>query len=206
MNYPNVIFWDFDGVILDSNKIRDYGFLKCLEEYPEEQVNQLMEYHRLNGGFSRYVKFRYFFEEIRKEQISVEEVDNWAQKFSKIVLKELVNPELLIQENLNYIKKNHKSIKMHVVSGSDQNELRYVCSQLGIDHYFQSIHGSPKPKKDWVKEIIELNGYDLIECLLIGDSVNDLEAARSNGIFFLGFNNDELIPSSDYSRNLLDTL
>ena len=187
-----IIFWDFDGVILDSNKIRDYGFLKCLEEYPEEQVNQLMEYHRLNGGFSRYVKFRYFFEEIRNEQISLEEVDNWAQKFSKIVLKELVNPELLIQENLNYIKENHQSIKMHVVSGSDQNELRYVCSQLGIDHYFQSIHGSPKPKKDWVKEIIDLNEYELNECLLIGDSVNDLEAANQNGLAFLAYNNIEL--------------
>jgi HAD superfamily hydrolase (TIGR01549 family) len=187
-----VIFWDFDGVILDSNKIRDYGFLKCLEEYPEEQVNQLMEYHRLNGGYSRYVKFRYFFEEIRNEQISVEEVDIWAQKFSKIVIKELVNPELLIQENLNYIKKNHQSIKMHVVSGSDQNELRYVCSQLGIDHYFQSIHGSPKPKKDWVKEIIELKGYGLNECLLIGDSVNDLEAAEFSGIHFMAYNNKKL--------------
>jgi HAD superfamily hydrolase (TIGR01549 family) len=163
-----------------------------LEEYPEEQVNQLMEYHRLNGGYSRYVKFRYFFEEIRNEQISVEEVDNWAQKFSKIVLKELVNPELLIQENLNYIKKNHQSIKMHVVSGSDQNELRYVCSQLGIDHYFQSIHGSPKPKNDWVKEIIELKGYGLNECLLIGDSVNDLEAAEFSGIHFMAYNNKKL--------------
>lgn len=187
MNYPNVIFWDFDGVILDSNKIRDYGFLKCLEEYPEEQVNQLMEYHRLNGGFSRYVKFRYFFEEVRNEQISLEEVDIWAQKFSKIVIKELINPELLIQENLNYIKENYQSIKMHVVSGSDQNELRYVCSQLGIDHYFQSIHGSPKPKKDWVKEIIELHKYELNECLLIGDSVNDAEAAEYNSIEFKWF-------------------
>lgn len=192
MNYPDVIFWDFDGVILDSNKIRDYGFLKCLEEYPEEQVIQLMEYHRLNGGFSRYVKFRYFFEEIRNEQISAEEVDNWAQKFSKIVLKELVNPELLIQENLNYIKENHQSIKMHVVSGSDQNELRYVCSQLGIDHYFQSILGSPKPKKDWVKEIIELNRYDKDMCVLVGDSLNDWEASKYNKIRFIPYTLKEI--------------
>lgn len=183
----NVIFWDFDGVILDSNKIRDYGFLKCLEEYPEEQVNQLMNYHKLNGGLSRYVKFRYFFEEIRGEQITEQEVDDWAQRFSNIVLKELVNPELLIQENLKYIKENHQSIKMHVVSGSDQNELRYVCSQLGIDHYFQSIHGSPKPKKLWVKEIMELNEYKPKECLLVGDSVNDKEAAEFAKIKFKFF-------------------
>jgi phosphoglycolate phosphatase-like HAD superfamily hydrolase len=192
-----VIFWDFDGVILDSNKIRDYGFLKCLEEYPEEQVNQLMEYHRLNGGFSRYVKFRYFFEEIRKEQISVDEVDDWAQKFSKIVLKELVNPELLIQENLNYIMENHQSIKMHVVSGSDQNELRYVCSQLGIDHYFQSIHGSPNPKRQLVTELLTKYSYKYTECILIGDSINDYLAAKENNIHFMSYNNPDLEALTD---------
>lgn len=187
MNNPKVIFWDFDGVILDSNPIRDYGFLKCLEEYPKEEVDKLMAYHQANGGFSRYVKFRYFFEEIRGEQISEKEVDDWAQRFSKIVLNELVNPQLLIQENLCYIKENYQSIQMHLVSGSDQNELKYVCSQLGIDHYFQSIHGSPKPKKIWVKEIMELNEYEPNECLLVGDSVNDKEAAEFAKIKFKFF-------------------
>ena len=27
------IFWDFDGVILDSMPIRDYGFAKIFEEF-----------------------------------------------------------------------------------------------------------------------------------------------------------------------------
>lgn len=53
--------------------------------------------------------------------------------------------------------------------------------------YFQSIHGSPKPKRDWVKEIIELNKYELNECLLIGDSVNDKEAAQFARIKFKFF-------------------
>ena len=55
------IFWDFDGVILDSMPIRDYGFAKIFEEFDKELVDKILEYHTLNGGLSRYVKIRYFY-------------------------------------------------------------------------------------------------------------------------------------------------
>ncbi|MGH2278576.1 hypothetical protein ACRCD7_05475 [Aliarcobacter sp. ERUVET-7] len=32
------IFWDFDGVILDSMPIRDFGFAKIFEEFDKELV------------------------------------------------------------------------------------------------------------------------------------------------------------------------
>ena len=60
-----VIFWDFDGVILNSNKVRDKGFETVLSGFPKEEVDKLLKFHRQNGGLSRYVKFRYFFEEIK---------------------------------------------------------------------------------------------------------------------------------------------
>ena len=60
-----IIFWDFDGVILNSNKVRDSGFEIVLKDFPKNQVELLLNYHRQNGGLSRYVKFRYFFEVIR---------------------------------------------------------------------------------------------------------------------------------------------
>ncbi len=74
-----VIFWDFDGVIIDSEKVRTAGFEKVLRDYPKEEVEQLIQYHKKNGGLSRYVKFRYFFEEIRKSPISDERVDELSQ-------------------------------------------------------------------------------------------------------------------------------
>ena len=33
------IFWDFDGVILDSMPIRDYGFAKIFKEFDKELVD-----------------------------------------------------------------------------------------------------------------------------------------------------------------------
>jgi phosphoglycolate phosphatase-like HAD superfamily hydrolase len=148
----NVILWDFDGVLMDSNSVRDLGFEKVLEDYPNDQVDKLMKFHKANGGLSRYVKFRYFFEDILKETISEEEIIILADRFSTIMKSLLLNPDLLIQDSLTFVKKQYElGTRMHIVSGSDQTELRYLCNELDLANYFVSIHGSPTPKAELVK-------------------------------------------------------
>lgn len=181
----DVILWDFDGVILDSNQTRDLGFEQVLKDYPKNEVDKLMIFHRKNGGLSRYVKFRYFFEEIRGEEVSEKEIKKWAAKFSEIMLGLLIDQNLLIDENLAFIKKYFKYYQMHIVSGSDQAELREICSQLAIDKYFKSIQGSPTPKNLLISDLLKTYKIDNKECILIGDSVNDYEAAKDNDIEFL---------------------
>lgn len=192
MKAPTNIFWDFDGVLMNSNGIRDLGFERVLDKFPAEQVQQLLIFHRQNGGLSRYVKFRYFFEEIRKEVISENHVKLWAEKFSKIMYELLLDETLLISETLDFVKAKHKEFNMHIVSGSDQDELRFICKSLNIDHYFKSINGSPRPKKEWVQEIVSKEKYIPEKCLLIGDSINDYEAAMSAQINFMAYNNSSI--------------
>ena len=188
-----IILWDFDGVIINSNSVREAGFRDVLSEYPKEQVEKLIDYHNINGGLSRYVKFRYFFEEIRKESITDDMVLVLAQKFSIIMKELLVNPDLLISPVVEFIKEQYNlGKKMHIVSGSDGNELRELCKSLRLDHFFISINGSPTPKTSLVKNIIE-NGYlSLSEYCLIGDAINDYDASKDNSIKFFGYNNLKL--------------
>lgn len=192
MNNTKVIFWDFDGVIMDSNEVRSQGFIEVLSEFPQNEVEQLLAFHRKNGGLSRYVKFRYFFEEIRGEIISKNQINEWAAQFSKKMKEMLVDESLLREETIMFINRFHKHHRMHIVSGSDGNELRYLCEALKIDNYFISIHGSPTAKKELVSTLILEHGYNKNDCLLIGDSINDFEAARANEIDFYGYNNPEL--------------
>jgi len=187
-----VIFWDFDGVLLNSNEVRDAGFIEVLQSFPKEQVAQLLDFHRANGGLSRYVKFRYFFEEIRNEKISDDALQDWANQFSIIMKKLLVNKELLIHDSLNFVKSNYQAIPMHIVSGSDQTELRFLCQSLGISQFFKSIHGSPKAKNTLVAELLLAQNYKPADVVLIGDSGNDYEAATVNSIAFRGYNNPSL--------------
>jgi phosphoglycolate phosphatase-like HAD superfamily hydrolase len=192
------ILWDFDGVILDSMKVRDWGFREIFKSFENEKVEALLRYHTLNGGLSRYVKIRYFYEKILDKEITEKEVLKHANDFSVLMRKELINPNNLIQESVNFIKENYKNYNFHIVSGSDQEELRFLCKELNIDHYFLSIHGSPTPKKQLVKDLLELHKYKLEETCLIGDSINDYEAAISNSIGFEAYNNHKL---SVYNTN-----
>lgn len=184
------ILWDFDGVILDSMKVRDKGFREIFKSFEKNKVDQFIEYHNINGGLSRYVKIRYFYEFFLKESISEDEVLKYASVFSEIMKKELINKNYLIKDSFEFIKDNHQKYNFHIVSGSDQNELRYLNTELGIAHYFKSIHGSPTPKNKLVKDLLHLHNYNTLETCLIGDSINDLEAASVNNIDFYGFNNE----------------
>lgn len=182
------IFWDFDGVILDSMSVRDIGFEKVLLEYSKKSVNRLLDYHRQNGGLSRYVKFRYFFEEILKESVDDNRILHLANEFSLIMKKELTNKNLLFNSTISFIKETQNKIKHVIVSGSDQNELRYLCNELGIASLFSGIYGSPTPKNKLVELLIQLEQVKLDKTCLIGDSKNDLDAAKINNIDFFGFN------------------
>jgi phosphoglycolate phosphatase-like HAD superfamily hydrolase len=198
LNKIQTLFWDFDGVIMDSNAVRDRGFEEVLKDYPQAEVDALMAFHRENGGLSRYVKFRHFFEDIRRESITEAEVNIWANKFSKIMMQLLINPDLLIQETLKFIKANAQKYTMHIVSGSDQTELRHICKSLDIAQYFLSIHGSPTPKNDLVADLLKEKSYDKSSYLLIGDSRNDFEAAQVNGIHFMGYGNEIIKTKTNY--------
>lgn len=195
------ILWDFDGVILDSMPIRSDGFIEVLKNFPEDEVNDLLDYHLRNGGLSRYVKFRYFFEEIRGEKVSDGKVQEMANSFSEVMRQMLVNPSLLINDSLDFIREYCESVPMHIVSGSDGNELRFLCEALEISKYFQSINGSPTPKKELVRTLLKEHNYAKDNVVLIGDSLNDYEAAADNDIGFLAYNNQSLSRAHSYISN-----
>jgi len=190
-NIKNIL-WDFDGVILDSMPIRDYGFRKIFEYYSEDNVNKLISYHRDNGGLSRFHKIKYFYNEILKKDINEETIERYAQNFTIIMKNQLVDKKYLIQDSVNFIRSNYNQFNFHIVSGSEHNELNYLCEKLELKKYFLSINGSPIPKNDLVKNLLEKENYKKTETILIGDSVNDYEAAKINNIKFYGFNNTKL--------------
>lgn len=193
-----VILFDFDGVILNSLPVRDYGFRKIFEDYSSSAVEMLINYHTLNGGLSRFNKIEYFYTEILKQKISEDKIQMYAHKFSKIMKSELINSKYLIKETIEFIKKNYKNYIFHIVSGSEQKELQFLCKELNINNYFKTIEGSPTYKNDLVKNILYQEKYKLNETILIGDSINDYNAAAINGLKFYGYNNETLKNKDGY--------
>ena len=58
-NYSH-LFFDCDGVILNSNKVKTNAFYKIAVKHGEDSAKKLVNYHINNGGISRYKKIKFF--------------------------------------------------------------------------------------------------------------------------------------------------
>ena len=184
MKYQHIIF-DFDGVLVESNEIRFNGFRKLFKDYPQGEVEKLVGYAKANGGVSRYKKIEYFFDTIRQESITDELVNRWAAQFSELVEQDVVEAKS-VAGSLEFLEENSSLFDFAIVSGSDQVELRRICKKRKIDHFFKAILGSPVEKKDNIAVLLSELNWSHDRSVYVGDSKNDLEAAKSNNLDFVG--------------------
>lgn len=198
MTINNILF-DFDGVILDSNFLKENAYRHILRNYPQEKIEQFISYHTDNGAISRFEKIKYFFDTIICKPYEQQEYSIMLEEFSEYTLRELNNKQLLIKDTMLFIK--NTCCNLHIVSGTEENDLRHICKSLGIDDYFISIHGSPIQKHILIKNLLKKYEYLPHETALVGDSINDYDAAKANGIVFFGFNNKKLSKMGLYIDN-----
>ena len=115
------------------------------------QAQKLVDHHLENGGISRYEKIKFFSENILKNtdnKLYQELVD----EYGAIVKEKLMKAE--ISKGVFKIKQFFPNSKITVISGSDQNELRWLFRKKQIDHLFDNgIFGSPKDKIQILEEI-----------------------------------------------------
>lgn len=197
------ILWDFDGVILDSMKIKGDGFKELFKKEDQELINKIEQYHYQNGGISRFEKIKYFYENLLNQDISNEKIYELADTFASIIEKNMYDKNNLIMDSVDFIKNNHTKYDFHIVSGAEHKELNDLCEYFELSKYFLSINGSPTKKDILVKNILEKYSYNTNETILIGDAMTDYEASRKNNITFYGFNNEEL-RKFDYIENFED--
>lgn len=190
MAYKHIIF-DFDGVLVETNTIRLEGFRLLFRNYPQSQLEKLIRYCRYNAGKSRYEKIQYFFNEIRHEVVSPEEIQVLAKEYSAIV-KQKVIAAAPVKGSLEFLTSYANNYDFAIVSGSDHKELQEICRVRKIDHFFVEMLGSPISKEANLAGLLSQTGWKKKDCLFVGDSINDLDAAGANGIDFIGRNSNTI--------------
>jgi phosphoglycolate phosphatase-like HAD superfamily hydrolase len=199
----NIIF-DFDGVILDSVPIKTEAYRVLFKDYEDILVEELIKYHEINGGISRYEKIKYFFNKLLNQEISKKSILKLANDYSSLTKEELSKSKYLIEDTISFIKRNYQNYNLHIASGADEGDLKDICNSLDISKYFLSINGSPIIKSVIIKEIINTHKYCYKETILIGDSINDYNAAKLNNISFYAYNNSRLMSTYPYLNSFYD--
>lgn len=192
-NYQKVIF-DFDGVILNSHKIKTKLFYKIFSNYGENFGKKALSFHLKNLGLPREKKFKIInkkFLNKKLTKIDLKRIEDYFKNSIKSKIYKLkLNKNLLI-----LLKKNYKRKKLYISTGTNQTEIRKICKELKISKYFKSIYGSPKNKIYHINKI--KNSFKKVnfneDIVFIGDSNSDYKAAFSTKVDFICKSNSENI-------------
>ena len=90
-----VIFWDFDGVIKDSVKVKTDAFEKLFSTYGNDIVKKIRIHHEENGGVSRFDKIPIYLKWV-KQELSQEIVNRYSNQFSILVKKNVIDSEWVV--------------------------------------------------------------------------------------------------------------
>jgi phosphoglycolate phosphatase-like HAD superfamily hydrolase len=182
---PNLdaVFFDFDGVLVDSVKIKEEAYQEIFFPYGKEAVDQITLYHRDNGGIDRYKKIQHV---LNLNGLDPNLVSPLAEEFATKVVDKVIQAKAIEQVLQFLIQCSKNDLKTFLVSGTPEEELKKIVSQKGWKHLFLEIHGSPRGKVQIVQEI--LNQYQLPprNCLFIGDAITDYKTALELNLWYFG--------------------
>lgn len=197
------IIFDFDGVLLESAEIKTIAFRRLFSRWPDK-VDEIIDYHIRNMGISRYVKFKYFYENILGQKYLEEVGLKMGEEFSQLVLEEIANTGL-VPGAKEFLNNNSGKYLFFIASGTPQEELDDVVASKGLTKYFKGIFGSPSTKSTIVNNIFA--EYSLLpkEAVFVGDAESDMKAAKETGVaFILRSRADNAVIAKDNKINISD--
>lgn len=183
-NQYDLVIFDCDGVIFDSNHLKLDAMKQALraESATEAQVVACEAYFAMHFGRSRYYLIEHFVTDIlgipAAQQAAAQQrlLDDYGARCRQLYLDAKTTPHLLDLLTCCPADK-------YVASGSAQGELRDVMVDRGLSDFFRAVYGSPRPKNELVRDIVQANPDARV--VMIGDAISDHEAARHAGIDFI---------------------
>ncbi len=186
-----LIIMDFDGVIIESVDLKTEAFRELFSPY-HEHLEEIIAYHVKNHAFSRYVKFRYIYENILQKPYTPEIEKNLGEHFSKIVYQKVIKCPY-VPGAIDFLECFSKVYPLYVASNTPQQELEQIITQRKLKKYFKGIYGSPPGNKiDFITTALQNEQATPSEAIYIGDMREDYAVAQKTGVFFIGRKNIEM--------------
>ncbi|WP_292426063.1 HAD family hydrolase [Methanoregula sp.] len=180
----STIILDFDGVILESVSVKTEAFRELFSFEPDH-VDEIVEFHKRNGGMSRFDKFRYIYSSILYRDLTDDQFRKLSDRFADIVFKKILRTPF-VPGAREFLDGSHRKLALYVVSATPEDELRQIIERRGLTRCFRGVYGAPGKKADHIKAILSATHCGNENAVFIGDAINDLNAAKASGIRFIG--------------------
>ena len=133
---------------------------------------------------SRYEKIKFYHQSFLNNNISEQKINLLANKFSKLVLKKVIDSPY-VPGVFKFIQKCYKKYNLFISTGTPTNEMEEILIGRGIAEYFIEIHGSPEEKSVHISKIMSKYNYQPDELIFYGDANTDIDAAEQACIPFV---------------------
>lgn len=200
LSTPRAIFFDFDGVLVESAEIKTEAFVELFKDHPS-LLPAIREYHLKNMGVSRFKKFEWIYTTLLNRAITQHELTLLGDDFSKIVYEKVIRAPF-VPGAIALLEHVHKNTLCFVASGTPEEELKQIVEERKLTHYFKEVCGTPRTKTEIVEEMMVKYKFGPEQGWFIGDATTDLEAARATGLNFIARNTEVM---EDYWKQRKNT-
>ena len=190
MNKYKWIFFDLDGTLVDTapDLMTAHNHVMKKFGYSTRSIDQI---RNLVGKGAAVLIGRSIWGTAKKEfsRITDEKTKNeMVKEFIDFYGKNIVKESKLIKGALEFLKwAKSKNISMGVCTNKQEHLATDLLKKIKIYDYFEYVTGGNtfdycKPDPRHLTNTIEIMSGDIKNSLMIGDSENDADAARSAGI------------------------
>jgi len=181
-----VLVLDFDGVILESEGIKDWAFEKLFSQHPQH-LKDILNYHKAHTAVGRFEKFQYITEQILSEKYTPSLEKSLGAEFARLVFERVVDCPF-VKGAKEFLDGYFGEVPIYLASINPADELQKILQARQLEKYFKNVYTTPWLKKDVLKEIMGREGVSGDQALFIGDTFEDFRSAQDAGVSFIGRN------------------
>lgn len=184
------LIFDCDGVILNSNSLKNSVFEELTLEWGQEAADRFVSFVSESRGQSRFDLFEHFVRGILPAMGYVHPFNYQSRLIARLIsnFSGMVS-ECLLQcervEGLHDLRQQFGTQTWLVASAGMADEIRNVFEKKKIlDLFDGGIFGAPSPKPDIFRRL-KAAGTIKQPSVFLGDSISDYEAAVQSDIGFI---------------------
>lgn len=180
------LVYDFDGVLVDSNDIKENSFLEIYRELASDRFEDILALHKSTPVHTRFEKMDTIMREIfqLRGDEATKRAAEWVQVYTEKTHRSVVECAY-IEGAMNMIQHFQGKVPQYIASATPEKELRNIVRDRGIYDLFANVWGGPRPKTEMFADVCSLESIEKDDLLFFGDSASDWHSAKKFGCPFI---------------------
>ena len=183
------VIFDMDGVIVNSEPLHHLAYKKMFEEFQLDVSNSLYESFTGQSTHSICKQLCEIFNIYEDPNLLVQS----KRKHFKVIFDNDTSFQMIdgaLELIQNYFD---NKITLVLASSASMTNIERIFEKFDLNKYFKSkISGADlkesKPNPEIFVKAAKMSGFNKKECIVIEDSTNGIIAAKSAGIYCVGYN------------------